>query len=258
MRVATLLPLASALLAALASPARSQDWTFADGFETGTTCAWSLRVGSADPCTPVPMTVLQIRLDATTRLVQLSDVVITGRTVDGRHYWVDDHPISEPDHGLFVFRGASASPLDRSFDLGAHVELTGLSLEFDSTPPGNRRTEIFSGDPVLLGSGSPPVPFGGLPLSTLGAIDAGEPLEGVLVVTSNAIVTATGPDDRLTLSDATGTMVMDDLAFDYSAASYPVGTCFGSVTGVSHLDVVADERLLLPTSAADLVAGPCP
>lgn len=257
MRASLLLPPVVLLLAASASRAGAQDWSFADGFETGTACGWSAQVGSPEPCTPTLLTVFEIRTSATTAFVQLSDVVITGRTADGRHYWVDDDVFCGPDHGLFVFRGASAAPLDPALVPGARVELTGISLEFDSTPPGDARTEIFSGDPLLVGFDAPPIPVGGLPLSTLGAIVDGEPFEGVLVTAASATVIASGPGDRLTLSDGTGQMVMDDLAFDYSAASYPVGTCFASVTGVSHLDVVADERLLLPRDAADLAVG-CP
>ena len=75
-----------------------------------------------------------------------------------------------------------------------------------------------------------------------------------LVQLSGMEVTAVPGNDRLTLTGAGGeTIIADDDAYDYMSATYPVGTCFTTVTGVMTLNIFDDERRLAPRLITDLV-----
>jgi len=251
-----ILPIALVVVvaASLARPAAGQTLVFSDGFEFGDTCLWSSTVGSTGSCVPPAVTVTDIQTGGVSGPVALSGVILTARSADGRQYWIADDPFAAPWQGVYVDRGSGASPLGAEFAPGAVVDLTGYAIEYDPVPPGDTLTEVLSGDPMLTGT-DVVIPLAGLPLSVLGSIDEGEPLEGVVVEIADVSVVAVDTGDRLTLSDGSGILEMDDAAFDYSAATYPVGTCFATVVGVSHLDPVADRRQILPRGAADLVLG---
>lgn len=192
--------------------------------------------------------------------VHLASVVVTGRHVNNHDLWVADAPTAASQQGIFVYRGPSAPPLASA--VGDTIDVDGTVTEFDPSPPGDTLTEIDAsiGTVTQTGTGFPPTPLAGVGVVTLGSIAAGEPYEGVLVAIANVRVTGAGGSNQLTLTDGSGNpIVMDDLAYAYSAASYPLNTCFASVVGVMHLDLVANVRLIAPRSASDLqtVGGFC-
>jgi predicted extracellular nuclease len=147
--------------------------------------------------------------------------------------------------------------------IGQHVSVTGMVKEFDSTTPavGDTLTEIANPVVTPVAGITTPLPLAGIAVATLKDISTvGEPYESVLVTLTNMKVMSNAVgNDRIQLSNGTDTIVMDDDVFNYTAADYPVNTCFGTVTGVMGLNTFDDERRIFPRSAADLVAGTsCP
>jgi hypothetical protein len=133
--------------------------------------------------------------------------------------------------------------------VGRAISLSGTVTEFGAAA--NTLTELIDPTTTVLGSAGVPVPLN-LSLSTLVA-DA-EPYEGVLVQVGPVGVVQALSSNQLVLSDGPAQLVMDDVAFAYNPSSYPLGTCFASVTGV--LDTAPDGTFrLLPRTAFDLVTG---
>lgn len=262
------LVVASALvvgIALLSTPARAsapEDWAEApdlitillDGFEAGDACSWNLSVGLGEACAA---SVVGVQSGIHAGEVSLTGVFLTAFSADRKHFWAADALAGAAWNGVYFYRGAAATVLDGSFQIGGSVDVSGTVAEFDASPPGETVTEILTGLPTTNApAGSPPTPLTGVSVATLASLASGEPYEGVLVQVSTVKVAASGASDQLTLQDnSASTIVMDDLAFDYAAASYPVGTCFSTVTGVMHVDGLANVRILLPRSAADLVTG---
>lgn len=224
-----------------------------EGFESGDACNWTSSVGMPGTCTT---TVVEVQTGAHSGDAVFTELSLTAFSADRKHFWAADSPMGAEWNGVYFFRGAGATALDGSYQLGSSVDVTGTVEEFDPSPPGETLTQILVGELTLLSAGPPPAPLTGVAVLTLGSLAAGEPYEGVLVLAATVKVVASATSDRLTLADNSGnTFVMDDLAFDYSAASYPIGTCFSTVTGVMHVNGFDDMRIFLPRSPADLIAG---
>lgn len=213
-----------------------------------------------EPTCTTDTTIVMIQTGATTGGVRLNDVVITGyktfpNTAQG--FYVADAAQAAANNGVFVFTGSTAPPMN----IGGLVDVTGTVTEFDFQPPGDTITQITNAT-VTPVAGAPmiPVPLSGVPVSTLNQIGAtGEPYESVLVTISNMKVTATASGDRITLSNGTDTIVMDDDLYNYSAATYPVDTCFETVVGIMTTNIFDDERRITPRNImdVDIVGGTC-
>jgi hypothetical protein len=204
--------------------------------------------------------------------VSLSNLVVTavdniGTTNNpdsNKGFWVADAAQGAAYNGLYVYTG---SAVPAGVVIGAVVDVTGEVDEFDfcsgsgCTPTGDTLTEIDArnGSVTVLVDPATPAPLTGVALDTLKNITSGEQYEGVLVQIGPVEVTATASGDRLTVTDTNGqTIVLDDDAYDYMAATYPADTtCFTTVTGVMSLNVFDDERRLMPRTVADLVVAAC-
>ncbi len=92
-----------------------------------------------------------------------------------------------------------------------------------------------------------------VPLATLANVTAGEPYEGMLVLTGAVTVVTQNPDapkdfDEL---EVTGPLRIDDYVFDALDNTYPVATPFSQITAIAGFSFA--QRKLWPRSAADLV-----
>jgi len=228
---------------------------FVNGFDNGTYCFWTTTSGGDSICV-VPVTYIQA--EAIRGRVRVENVFITGLTSDRRHLWVSDHLPAWYYEGVYVYRGAGATPLTSEFEVGAIVDIEGDTAEFDDQPPGNTLTELVaSEEPTFVGpAGAGPTPYIGASVEIIAALDNGEQFEGVLVRITDVAVSDSAPGDLLTLRDNfVDTVEMDDDSFDYSAASFPIDTCFASVTGLMTINALTNTRRILPRSASDLALG---
>jgi hypothetical protein len=88
-------------------------------------------------------------------------------------------------------------------------------------------------------------------VGTIGEAGVGEPYEGVLVTLSQVKVTAISTSGhRITLTDASGNVVMDDDIFAYTDPA--LNACL-NVTGIMSVNLTDDERRFLPRQALDIV-----
>jgi hypothetical protein len=211
-------------------------------------------------------TIVMIQMDmfADGAPVALTDVFITAVDDIGGNqgFWAADSLTAAQYNGVYVYTG---STLPAGVAIGATATLNGTVAEFDlpvdpnPDPEGDTLTEVEA-DPanvaVTAGAGVP-VPLTGVTATTLkdvGVDNLGEPYEGVLVQLAGMEVTSTASGDRLTVTAIGGeTIVVDDDAYNYAAATYPVGTCFTTVTGVMSLNIFDNERRLMPTGVGDFV-----
>lgn len=195
---------------------------------------------------------IQMGTVATMTRVNLASVVVTAIDTVGssQGVWVADNPQAAAWEGIFVFTGATAP----SVAIGDRVNVAGRVIEFDLQPPGDTLTELDQATVTLATGNDTPVPLGGVAVATLASIGAtGEPYESVLVQLSNLRVMAEqAPGDRVQLTNGTDTIVMDDDIHNYSAGTYPVGTCFSNLVGIMTVNIFDDERRFLPRSAGDL------
>jgi predicted extracellular nuclease len=204
-----------------------------------------------------------IQTGAATGGVRLNDVVVTAvgaaDNPAARGFYVADAAQAAASAGVFVFTGSS-TPV--TVTVGQIVDITGTVSEFDFQPPGDTVTQLtnvtvtpVAGSPVTV------MPLDGVPLSTLNQIgSAGEPYEGVLVRVTNVSVMSTATGDRVTLTDGTNQLVMDDDLYDYARATYDTtpATCFSSVTGIMTVNIFDDQRRLTPRTVSDIVTAACP
>lgn len=215
--------------------------------------------GCASTCA-VGTTIEMVQTGAVTGVVTINDVIVTAIDSIGgasKGFYVQQAAQAAANQGVLVFTGATTP----SVAIGDHVNVTANVKEFDVAPAaGDTLTELEFPMITPVAGNTTPLALSGVAINTLKDITAtGEPYESVLVTLSNLRVSAAPGNDRLTLTDGTNTIVMDDDVFDYAATAYPIGTCFGTVTGVMGVNVFDDERRIFPRSAADLVAGTsCP
>ncbi len=213
---------------------------------------------------------VQMGLVAPNTPVHIDAAFVTAIDATGSNqgFWAADALQAAPYNGVYVYTG---STLPAGLTIGATVEISATVDEFDlpvdpnPEPEGDTLTELDAraeGAVVVTAGAGVPLPVTGVAANTLRDIVAGEPYEGVLVQLSNMRVTATASGDRLTITNGSETIVVDDEAYNYAAADYTTtpATCFATITGVMTLNVFDDERRLAPTSAADMVTtgGSCP
>jgi glyoxylase-like metal-dependent hydrolase (beta-lactamase superfamily II) len=200
-------------------------------------------------------TVEDVQRGIATGVVNLTGVYVTAVDAipNNLGFWVADAVEGAAYNGVFVYTGTTLPP---DLKIGDVVDLTGQVVEFDlgSPPVGNTLTQIDvrQGSVDVTAADHEPLPLGGVAASILAHIDDGEPYEGVLVAVGPGVVTGIASGDRVTVTTATGVIVLDDDAYDYTASTYPVTTCLARVTGVMGLNITDDQRRLLPRRALDV------
>lgn len=237
----------------------------ADGFAD---CAdFSCQAAVAECSTDTTVVAIQMDTFAEGAVVTLNDVFITGVDPIGtssKGFWVSDSLAGASYNGLYIHTGAT---VPTGVAIGATADITGPISEFDYQPPGDTITQIStadSGSVTVTAGANVPTPLTGVSPNTLKDITVvGEPYESVLVRLSDMKVTAHPGNDRLLVTSNTGeTIVIDDDAYDYAAATYPFSgtpTCFATITGIMSVNIFDDERRLLPRDLTDMVivGGSC-
>ena len=230
----------------------------ADGFAD---CAdFSCQAAVAECSSDTTVVMIQMDTFPDGAAVSLSDVFITAIDDIGSNkgFYVADSLTGASHNGVYVYTGGE---LPLGVAIGATATLNGTVAEFDlgqggDPPVGDTLTEVeaeIANITITPGAGVT-VPLTGVGANTLASIADGEPYEGVLVQLGGMEVTEVPGFDRLTLTSTTGeTIVADDDAFDYMSATYPVGTCFTTITGVMTLNIFDDERRLAPSQLTDFV-----
>jgi hypothetical protein len=179
-------------------------------------------------------------------------------------FWVADSATAAPYNGVFVFTGTE---LPAGITVGMTADVSGTVDEFDLGVGGNpaegdtvTQIEADVSSVTLHAGAATLVPVTNATPNTLKDIVNGEQYEGVLVQLSNAKVTSVNSQyDMLTVTVGGETLVLDDDVFDYDDATYPVNTCFATLTGVMSLNIFDDERRLMPDNAGGMVTGgTCP
>ncbi len=202
-------------------------------------------------------TVAEVQGGTATGTVTLNDVFITALTADGKHLWVADALQGDINNGVYVYRGPAATVLDGTYVLGAQVDVTGDVEEFDlNGSTGDTLTELtFANVGTATGSGTPvgaavtAVQVGGI------AATNGEAYEGVLVTLTSVKAMTHTTGDRVTLQDASSTVVMDDDIYNYTQSTdFPDGNCY-TITGIMSISLNDDERRFLPRSSDDVAAA---
>jgi hypothetical protein len=189
-------------------------------------------------CNKIPPTVtttqdLQSGTIPADTFVRIEDVVATGTTTNSQRGWVQSG--TGQNSGVMVHPRGNAMP-----PLGTHLHVEGILQEVAgvTTITDAQMTVPISGDPV-------PQPTVRTPTQLA---SAGEPYESVLVVVNAVIVTA-ATSSEFTVTDGASTLVIDDLAYDWTAPS--VGSQYSSITGVLYQE--GGVYKLEPRSSADLV-----
>lgn len=228
-------------------------------------CALPGRTASAGPTPSIfrdgfepiaIVTVEEVQLGMAEGTFLLADRTVVARSADAKHLWIADALGAAPYQGVYVYRGSAAQPLPADVASGARVDVVGSAVEFDVSPPGDTLTQVSANSLVVVSApAGSPVPLSVSTVDALASIVEGEPYEGVLVRVNNLLVTSTGSGGRVNVRDNGGNMLVLTNGAGGLSPSPVVGTCYGSVTGVMHLNTFDDERILMPRSAQDLVAG---
>jgi len=225
------------------------DWT------TGAGAASTFGVLNAGQAACCPVTVYSIQTGAVGAGsgVTLDSRLVTGVTADRKNLWIQEQPgdldYSGVDYsGVYVFRGSGAPDLDPSLVAGSRVTVIGTVQEFAG------ETQVAASSVTVTAALGEVPAVTDVTAAAVTSDPNAEAYEGVLVRIASLKVTAAAIGDVLTLRDDFGaTVLMDDKAYDYAAASYPLGTCFAFVTGVMSEN--GSGRLILPRSPGDLVGG---
>ncbi|MBE7452563.1 MAG: hypothetical protein HS111_27900 [Kofleriaceae bacterium] len=211
-----------------------------------------------EPTCTTNTTIAMIQMGLTTGMVNLSDVVVTGRDTfssTSQGIWVADAAVAAPHTGIYVFTGSSAP--DPAWTIGSLVNVRGTVVEFDSQLTQIQQATITA----AAGGGTPPTPVTGIGAATLADVTSGEPYEGVLVRLANATVAnnALG-NNKVSLSVGGETIIVDDFAYPYNVATdFPMGASISCITGIMHWNHFDDHRILVPREPADIVpTGGCP
>ncbi len=204
---------------------------------------------------PVLSTIAQVRDGSNVGRVALSRVTITAVGPGRVGFWVADTATAAANSGIFVYLTNDPPVLA----VGSKVDLVGSVQEFSNAGDENKLGELAVDVVDIKVSADAPVavtPITGLSAATVASDTDGEPYEGVLVSLSNLKVTATLASGQLQLTSNTGGVIILDDVLSLTS-SWPVGTCFASVTGISHVSnaVVPSIRILLHRSAFDAVTG---
>jgi hypothetical protein len=178
-----------------------------------------------------------------------------------KNLWVSDDPAADEQHGIFVFRGFGSTPaLPDTIVVGARVDVVGVIDEYN----GLLQVEADPDTGVTFAqAGAAPTPITGESVGTLADATTGEPFEGSLVTITDVELDAKLMYYQFSVTDGTDSIVTDDDIFRY--LGLPAGDerhCFASITGILHADTGSTSdpapRILLPTSADDVVTQTCP
>ena len=198
--------------------------------------------------------------------VSLEDVVVIGRSFNGKRIWVsDDVETSSPNSGVYVYQPGSAEEFDATVRVGRTVSLTANTDELFSGCAENPLTELtFVVDPEAVtgtGTGTGPDPLTDVAVATLASDTEGEMYEGTLVTIEKVKVKKIDQNEsfnlEFTVTDGVADLVVDDDIFRYEDVEE--GECL-NITGIMHystFDNTADGGLaphitILPRSAAEL------
>jgi hypothetical protein len=189
--------------------------------------------------------------------VSLADVVVLGRSFNGKRLWVsDDVTTSGPETAVYVYQPTDSDAFDASVTVGKTVAIEANVDEVYSGCTNNPFTELtFVADGVMgTGGGGDPDPLTGVPLATLVSDTDGEPYEGTLVTIANLTVEEIVEDINVNLAfkvgDGTSSIVVDDDIFRY--ADVEVGQCL-TITGIMSYDTFDAFTTVLPRSSAEVV-----
>ncbi len=180
--------------------------------------------------------------------VSLEDVVVLGRSFNGKRLWVsDDVATSGPKTGVYVFQPSSADPFDDSVTVGKTVSLSANIDELYSGCAQNPLTELtFVVDPASVvgtGSGTGPDPLTDVPLATLASDAQGEMYEGTLVVIEKVSVKKIEQNEsfnlEFTVTNGTTDLVVDDDIWRYEAVAE--GLCL-NITGIMHYNTFDESQ----------------
>jgi hypothetical protein len=212
-------------------------------------------------CRPMATTVVDAQTQVKPEAADLATVYVTARDDVGtsKGLWVADSLTAAINDGVYVFTG---STLAAELVVGATVKVQGTVDEFDTAPAGmtatgDTVTEVTNGTVALIAApgATLPTPLVVDPatLSDIGA--AGEAYEGVLVQVTTVKVTAAQVNGKYELTANDGSkIIMDDESW-VPAAPLTVDTCYASVTGVMHVQVIDNIRTINPRGLTDLVVG---
>jgi hypothetical protein len=211
---------------------------------------------------PSTVTVEQIQRGDVTGTVLLDDVIVVGRDdiPNNVGIWVADAAQAAPYQGVFVYLGRTAAAA--TITVGSTVDVAGTTSELDFNNMGDKLTQVTDAQVTSVETAAViPVPVTNATIAQLSSIAAtGEEFEGVLAQLANLKVQSqNADDDTIVLTDgAGGTIFLDNDAFDYDLVTYPVNTCFTTVTGIMSIQLTRNVRTINPRTAADLVVVACP
>ena len=180
--------------------------------------------------------------------VELENVVVIGRSFNGKRIWVsDDVDTSGPETGVYVFQPNSAEKFGDTVIQGRSVTLSANVDELYSGCAENALTELtFVVDPgevVGTGSGSGPAAQIGVPLATLASDSEGEAYEGTLVKIEKVSVKKIDQNEtfnlEFTVTNGTTDLVVDDDIFRYVAVAE--GQCL-NITGIMHYNTFDNSQ----------------
>jgi hypothetical protein len=187
--------------------------------------------------------------------------VVTGRSFNGKRFWVQDVAAAGPTLGVYAFRPSSAEVLPADIVPGATVELRASVSEYDcgGACADNPFTQLGNVDIMAVGAvGAAPVPAVVAPATAVT-----EPYEGVLVQLASVKVSAIGLEgSQWSVTDGTTTVLVDDDIFRHTSAA--VDQCV-TLTGIMHMNTfdntgevpagLPPHVVVLPRSAADIVSS---
>ncbi len=220
-------------------------------------------VADGTGCRPMAMTVAAAQSTANTEVVDLRNLVVTGRddigTGNSKGFWVADALQAAPNNGVFVFTRDVAAPAE--YVPGAVVSVQGAVTEFDlgsggNPPMGDTLTQVVEPIHSLVSApaGAPvPLTVTADMVTDIGA--PGEPYEGVLVQVATLKVTnINAGGGKVELIDNNGNrLIMDDDAFDWP--DQVLDTCYATVTGIMSVQINDNVRTINPRAATDFVVG---
>jgi hypothetical protein len=192
--------------------------------------------------------------------VLLHDVFVTAVGTAG--YWVADALQAGPSGGLFVFTNAAPpATIVQGKKLGT---LQGIASQLGTKT--QKRPQVANATAGGIDDGGDPLAITTATTAQVSDLVGGAQYMSSLVTLTNVKVSvAVNADNQISLKDNAGTtIVMDDAAFAKyggtdTVPSFPLGTCFASLTGVMDLQTTDQFRTINPRSAADMVTtdGAC-
>lgn len=254
------------------APAETTEELCTDGMDNDHTgngdCADFACQGAIEACT-LDQTVADLQggdVEPDSR-VRLTDVVVLGRSFNGKRLWLsDDVATSTAESGIYLYRPSDMDALDASISQGKTVTVEGSLREFYSGCTDNPLSMLHFVEEgfTASGGGAGPDANDTVELATLVSETEGESWEGSLVIVKDVEVTAINQNEsfnlEFTVGDGTSSIVVDDDIFRYVAVE--VGQCL-TITGIVHYNTFdeSDEGglpphiVILPRSAAEVTVS---